>query len=159
MAAPEPTTYPDLKPKWRERFTFFDTYSRPGSADYQAAIKAAPFRQRILITSNLIAVFFGPIYFFVLGLWKKCLTLLAVGFGIGLVIVTLEMKLGWTVSASLDTGISCGLGVLYMLTANHAYYLHKVKGVQGWNPFEGWAKRKDALAGRSSRVGTDRPQM
>ncbi len=61
----------NLKPKWQERFAFFDQHGSPSSAAYKAALKAAPFGKRLLIGMNFIAFFFGPIYLFVLGLWKR----------------------------------------------------------------------------------------
>ncbi len=58
--------------KWQERFDFFETYGAPNDPRYKEAVNALPgFKKKILINANVIAFFFGPIYLFVLGLWKK----------------------------------------------------------------------------------------
>lgn len=63
--------------KWQERFDFFETYGAPNDPRYKEAVKTLPgFKKKILINANVIAFFFGPIYLFVLGLWKKNLALL-----------------------------------------------------------------------------------
>lgn len=95
----------------------------------------------MLINVNWIAFFFGPIYFFVIGLWKKGLTLLGIWFAVVLSVVTFETMSGFVTPNAIATGIGAGMAALYMTVANYAYYLHRVKGAQSWNPFEGWARR------------------
>lgn len=66
-------------PKWQERFDFFETYGAPNDPRYKEAVKTLPdFKKKILINANVIAFFFGPIYLFVLGLWKKNLALIGI---------------------------------------------------------------------------------
>lgn len=142
MAEPEPTMLPNLKPKWRERFAFFDTYGSPGSAEYRAGYRALPFGKKLMISSNFIALFFGPIYFFVIGLWKKGLTFLGIWFVLVVGMVAFETTSSQVIPDIVLRGISVGMAALYMSVANYAYYLHKAKGVQSWNPFEGWARRR-----------------
>ncbi|MFZ0155665.1 DUF2628 domain-containing protein, partial [Pseudomonas sp.] len=71
----EPSKYSE---KWQKRFAFFDAHGAPSEPGYKVALKALPFKQRVTINTNIIAFFFGPIYLFVLGLWKKNLTLIAI---------------------------------------------------------------------------------
>ena len=114
----------------------------PGSAEYRAGYRALPFGKRLLIGSNVIAFFFGPIYFFVIGLWKKGLTLLGIWFVLVLGMVGFEEMSGGVIPDIVVRGIGFGMAALYMLVANYAYYLHKAKGVQSWNPLEGWARTR-----------------
>ncbi|WP_262980375.1 DUF2628 domain-containing protein [Photorhabdus kleinii] len=64
--------------RWQTRFTFFERNGAPKAPEYKAATKAEPFIRRILLNMNFIAFFFSFIYFFVLGLWWKNLTLFGV---------------------------------------------------------------------------------
>ena len=50
----------------------------PKSPEYKAAYKALTFGKRILIGMNIWAFFFGFIYFLILGLWRKALTLFGI---------------------------------------------------------------------------------
>ncbi|KIY39106.1 membrane protein [Pseudomonas sp. 10-1B] len=127
----------NLKPKWQERFAFFDQYGAPTSESYKAAFRALPFRKKLLINNNFIAFFFGPIYWFVLGLWKKNLVMLAIIIGIGLLEGIFEAATGTEIPRPVDNGISMAFAFLYSFLTNRAYYLKQTKGQQGWNPFEG----------------------
>ncbi|GKX59655.1 DUF2628 domain-containing protein [Leminorella grimontii] len=123
--------------KWQDRFAFFDQYGAPGTPEYRDAIKAETFGRRILFGMNIIAFFFGFIYFFVLGLWKKNLVLAAVAIGISVLLVIFQVVTGFYLPRGADMGINIGLSMMWGMTANYAYYLKEVKGLDGWNPFEG----------------------
>ena len=123
--------------KWQDRFAFFDQYGAPGTPEFRAAIKAETFSRRILFNMNIIAFFFGFIYFFVLGLWKKNLVLAAATIGIGVILGIFQVATGLYLPRGADMGINIGLAMMWSMTANYAYYLKEVKGLDGWNPFEG----------------------
>ncbi|HYQ51675.1 MAG TPA: DUF2628 domain-containing protein [Pseudomonas sp.] len=126
-----------LKPKWQERFAFFDQHGGPAAAAYKAAFRALPFGKKLLINFNLIAFFFGPIYWFVLGLWKKNLVMLGIIVAVGVLESVYEAATGNVVPRALDNGISMAFAFVYANLTNYAYYLKQAKGKQGWNPFEG----------------------
>jgi hypothetical protein len=123
--------------KWQDRFAFFDQYGAPGTPEFKAALKAETPGRRILFNMNIIAFFFGFIYFFVLGLWKKNLVLAAIAIGIGVILGIIEVVTGFTLPRGADMGINIALAMMWGMTANYAYYLKEVKGLDGWNPFEG----------------------
>ncbi|MFR0675480.1 DUF2628 domain-containing protein [Enterobacterales bacterium AW_CKDN230030176-1A_HGKHYDSX7] len=125
------------KPKWQERFAFFDVHGAPNSPEYKAALKQQPFKKKLLINMNFIALFFGPIYLFVLGLWKKNLALLGIIIGAGLVLDILFALAGMETPRPINTGFGVASNLLYGLSTNYAYYLKERKGEQGWNPFKG----------------------
>jgi hypothetical protein len=117
---------------WQMRFDFFDRYGTPGSTpESKAAFKALPFGARFRLTANFCAFFFGPIYFFVKGMWQKGLALLGLALVLGVVLAITGLP------DAVARGASIGFAVLQMSIANYAYYLHNVKRSQSWNPFEG----------------------
>jgi len=126
-----------LKPKWRERFEFFETYGALSSPEARAAYKALPFKKKLLINNSWLGFFFGPIYFAVLGMWRRALTLLGVVLLIAVVEVFFEVVTGIEVPNAIDRGINTGCAMLFAVTVNYCYYLKEVKGKNGWNPFEG----------------------
>lgn len=124
--------------KWQERFNFFETYGAPNDPRYKQALKALPtLGKKFLINSNIIAFFFGPIYLFVLGLWKKNLTILACMFLIYAALSVIFAILGMQFPSALNNGLGFGFSMLYAIVTNYAYYLKEVKGEQGWSPFKG----------------------
>lgn len=124
-------------PSWQKRFDFFNTYGLPNSTpESKAAYQALTFLERLKLTSNILAFLFGPIYFFVKGMWRKGLTLLGIFFAVEVVLVVLN------VSDALVRGIGFGLAAIAMTTANYAYYLHVVRRSQSWNLFEGYGKQR-----------------
>lgn len=128
----------NVSPKWQERFAFFDQYGAPKSPDFKLGFKQLPARKRILINLNFIAFFFGPIYFFVLGLWKKNLAIIAIIVALSFALALIFTLLGYEQAPkAFDTGVNVAFALMYGLSANYAYYLKQVKGSQGWNPFEG----------------------
>ncbi len=123
--------------KWKERFAFFEQNGAPDTPEHKAAIKAAKPALRVLIGMNIIAFFFGFIYFFVLGLWKKNLVLIAGFFCVGLVIGIVEIIIGADLPLGAYYGIGLAMGLMWSMIANYAYYLKEIKGSDNWNPFEG----------------------
>lgn len=126
-----------VSPSWQKRFDFFNTYGLPNSTpESKAAYQALTFLERLKLTSNILAFLFGPIYFFVKGMWRKGLTLLGIFVAVEVVLVVLNA------SDTLVRGIGFGLAAIAMTTANYAYYLHVVRGSQSWNLFEGYGKQR-----------------
>lgn len=133
-----PTARPEYKPKWQKRFSFFDNYGAPSDPRHKQAVKELPdFKSKVLISANLIAFIFGPIYLFVLGLWKKNLALIGLMLAIQLVLAFVFALLGKDMPQAIGSGLNVAFSMMYALTTNYAYYLKEVKGEQSWNPFEG----------------------
>ncbi|MCE4052241.1 DUF2628 domain-containing protein [Pseudomonas sp. Au-Pse12] len=124
--------------KWQERFNFFDTYGSPSDPRYKEAIKTLPgLKKKMLINANVIAFFFGPIYLFVLGLWKKNLAMLGIILTINVVLSVMFAIFGMEFPKPLTTGLNIAVSMSYALMTNYSYYLKEVKGEQSWNPFQG----------------------
>ncbi|MDO7908938.1 DUF2628 domain-containing protein [Pseudomonas sp. 22-AL-CL-001] len=125
------------KPKWQERFAFFDAHGAPNAKTYRPALKALPFKKKACINMNFIAFFFGPIYLFVLGLWKKNLALLGAIFVFELLVDIAFSLAGMETPRAIGNGIGIAGSIAYGLTTNYAYYLKECKGEQSWYPFTG----------------------
>jgi len=124
--------------KWQERFNFFETYGPPSDPRYKEAMKKLPdFKKKILVNANIIAFFFGPIYLFVLGLWKKNLAMIGLIIAINIALSVIFAIMGMEVPRPLSTGLSIAFSMTYAMMTNYAYYLKEVKGEQSWNPFQG----------------------
>lgn len=127
----------DVSPAWASRFEFFDNYGLPGSTpESKTAFKTLSLWQRFRLQNNWLALFFGPIYFFAKGIWRKGISLLAVD-----VAVTVALTLTNTAD-SIGRAISFGCAMAASLTANYAYYLHATKHSTSWNPLEGFGRRR-----------------
>lgn len=121
---------------WQRRFAFYDQYAAaPTKAEANAVFRSPPFWERTRLTSNVLALLFGPIYFFVKGMWRKGLALLGIALALGVVLQVIGA------SDSVARGASFGFAALCMVTANQAYYLHWVRHNESWNPFEGFGRR------------------
>ncbi|OBB81805.1 DUF2628 domain-containing protein [Mycolicibacterium peregrinum] len=133
----EQTPVDNLSDSWRWKFDFFHTYGLPSSSpEAKAAFRNLSFMARMRLNSNILAFLFGPIYFFVKGMWRKGLTLL----GITVAAAVIFTAVG--VNDNVARAIGIGIAALAMSTANYAYYLHVTRGSQSWNPFEGFGRAR-----------------
>jgi len=107
---------------WQRRFAFYDHYAAaPTKEEANAIFRAGPFWTRIRLTSNFLAFFFGPIYFFVKGMWRKGLVLLGISLGIGVVLGVVGA------SDSVTRAVSIGFAAVFMGIGKQAYYLPWVR--------------------------------
>ena len=133
----EPPPNVSLSPTWQMRFDFFNTYGLPSSTpEAKAAYRALPFGTKLRLGPNFLAFLFGPIYFFVKGMWRKGLTLLGIGLVVSVVVIVLN------VSDGVVRGAGLVMAALAMTTANYAYYLHVVRHSQSWNLLEGFGRKR-----------------
>jgi hypothetical protein len=133
----KPSNVGEIKLKWRERFEFFDAYGAPSSPEARVAFKALQRNKKRLVNFNFLDLFFGPFYFFALGLWKKALTLIAIIIATAVIELIFSAVTQIDIPRGVDTGVSLGFGYLFAMSVNYSYYLKEVKGSHGWNPFEG----------------------
>ncbi|TDZ80769.1 hypothetical protein DE4587_00627 [Mycobacteroides salmoniphilum] len=119
----------DLSAYWRLKFDFYDRYGTRFTPEAVAAAKARPFAVRMRSAINLPALFFGPIYFIVKGMWRKAITIMLLGLFLGVVVYLAFPGLGF---GGFGTN-----GAVYMILAGPAYYRHRAKGSRSWNPLDG----------------------
>ena len=123
--------------KWQARFDFFDRYGAPSSPGFSDALKSLTFRQKFRVNMNLIAFLFGPIYLFVLGLWKKNIMLILIMMAVYTAVIIALAIVGMEFPRYLQVGLGYGFNALYGMTTNYNYYLKERKGDNSWNPFKG----------------------
>lgn len=110
---------------------FLRAVRRPSTQTYKDELKKLEYKQRLLINFNFFAFFFGVIYMAIIGLWKKALAILGMAVAINVVLYVIHAP------GPISRGVGIGFGVLCAMCVNYALYLKKVKGQDGWNPFEG----------------------
>lgn len=134
---PQLRSYDELPASWQRRFAFYDEYGVPNtSPESRDAYRRLPFGAKMRLNANLWAFLFGPIYFFVKGIWRKGLSLSALAITLAVIV------LGLGAPDFVDRAASLVVPALAMTTANYAYYLHIVRGSRSWNPFEGLGRRQ-----------------
>lgn len=123
--------------RWQTRFAFFEQHGAPKTPEHKAAMKAEPSMRRMLLNMNFIAFFFGCIYFFVLGLWRKNLTLLGIAVVVMMILGGMEGVLGIELPFAAILAVQFSFAAIWSTTANYAYYLKETVKSKSWNPFEG----------------------
>ena len=113
--APAAVDQIELSPKWKRRFALIE---KAGGAK-MPAFKTLTFGERYCVNINWLAFFFGPFYFFCLGMWKRGLTLCGIAI-VGSILLDLVFKQMGMSGASAAT--SSSFAGLFALRANIAYY-------------------------------------
>lgn len=123
--------------KWKERFAFFEAHGGPNAPGFKPALKQLPFLKKVKINFNFFAFFFGPVYLFIMGLWRKNLSFIAIMVVVSIASDIVMEKYGFRYSREASSALGFIFNALYGQLTNYAYYLNEVKGKQSWNPFEG----------------------
>ncbi|MBI6550123.1 DUF2628 domain-containing protein [Xenorhabdus lircayensis] len=125
--------------KWQERFEFFEKNGAPSSKEHKEAFKKLSALKRLKINMNFFAFFFGIFYFITIGMWKKGLTILGIGFALffAFIIFSMIVPIPPDYAEIIGTGLGTVMAALYAISANYAYYLKEIKGDDSWNPFKG----------------------
>ena len=128
------TDLSDLSPMWRERFAFFEQHGPLKTPEGRAAFNTLSYDQKLVITMNWRAFFFGIIYLPMLGLWKRWLMLVAttvVGVAAAILIpVTVQ-------GVSLTLVVVVAFFAAAASSTNYAYYLKRTSGEDSYNLFVG----------------------
>lgn len=125
---------------WQKRFAFFEQYgTRPSAPAFKQALKPLPFHERCFYRYNFFAFCLGMVLFFVWGIWRKNLVLIAafcvIDFG-GSWLIDLGFRDNISIHSAYDQTVLCLFGLIYAAIANRAFYLQKIKHSTSWNPFE-----------------------
>ena len=127
-AAPTGVAPAQLSKTWQRRFAFYDEHGSPMSGQGAMALRKLPFWTAMSIRSNIWGLIFGPLYWFVLGLWKRGL---ALG---GLALVASYIS-AWLFGDRVGGLVSVGFQVFGSMTVNYARYIKVTQGRDEWNPF------------------------
>lgn len=124
---------PQLSEKWKKRFAFYDSLP-PAPSQWapppgmQAAMKKLSFKERILVSANILGFFFHFIYLGIfLKLWKQAAMVLGAIFVLA--------GIGAMLNLSDNVLRALGMVVTYWVCwrVNYWYFLSKAKGKDiGW---------------------------
>jgi len=120
---------PVLSEKWQRRFAVIE---RAGGERVRwwnwPEWKQLTWKEKRLITSNLWAFMFGPLYYLCLGMWRKAITLM-------LVVTVIDVIIGMACDA-LDMPVDRFLWIVSALTFKHCanidYYRKTVLKRREW---------------------------
>lgn len=76
------------------------------------------------------AFFFGPLYYFALGMWRKALTWVFLTIALSLLAAVMVVALG--LPAAISRAVGIGMQVLYASNANADYYRKQIRGETFW---------------------------
>lgn len=121
---PDPIARLDVSEFWKERFRLIE---KAGGPDLPL-IRNLPSAERMKIGFNwlayLLAVLFGPIHYFVKGLWRQGLVYL----GITILVLMLLAAIGINPRAA----VAIGMAAIYASRINVGYYRKVVLGNAPW---------------------------
>lgn len=112
-----------LSDAWMRRFALIEKAGGPKLPK----LKELPFAERFQLVFNIWAFLFGPFYYAANGMWKKGLTLLAVG----AVAVILLGMLFQAIGVSADAASLFAAGIFSRCSVTD-YYKKTVLGDNGW---------------------------
>ena len=111
----------DVSDSWKEKFRLIEKAGGPDLPNF----RDLPSGERFSIHLNLWALFFGPIYYIVKGLWRQAALYFLVAFVLILVLEAIGL-------GKITRGIGSGLGIVCALRANISYYKKVVLGEAPW---------------------------
>ena len=133
----EPVNEADLSMAWQRRFAFFRAHGSPLMPPGAAALQKLPFGTAASIRFNIWGFLLGPIYFFVLGLWRRGAALLGINI-IGAVV--LDRLFG----DGILTPLGFGWAAVYAMSVNYYRYIKLTQGRDEWNPIKDLLHRRAA---------------
>lgn len=111
----------DVSETWKRRFRLIE---KAGGVQ-MTHFRDLSFGERMSINFNLLAFFFGPVYYLIKGLWRPAVAYL-------LIIVSLAVVLDVAGLDRLARSVGYGMAAVYSLRANLAYYRKTVLGEYAW---------------------------
>lgn len=112
--------------KWKARFHAIHRAGGPRLPHF----KDLPASERNLVFGfNVLAFLFGPVYYAVMGMWRKGVSLLLLCVLVATMLHSLFTAFGWD---QLARAVPYGMGAVFSLRANMDYYKHCVLGDRNW---------------------------
>jgi len=110
---------------WKHKFRLIDKAGGPKLPK----LKELTGGERSKIGFGFLAFLFGPVYYLVKGMWKKALTLFAIGVAL-VVVLTVVMDLAGF--GQYTKALGYAVGAIFAVRANIDYYKKMVLGDNGW---------------------------
>lgn len=111
----------DVSDAWKRKFRLIEKAGGPDLLDF----RELPFGDRVSININFVALFFGPVYYLVKGLWRQVVVYTLVA--LVLILILDAIGLG-----TITRAVGSTLGIVYALRANISYYRKVVLGEAPW---------------------------
>ena len=127
-AAPTGVAPAQLSKTWQRRFAFYDQHGSPRSDEGAMALRKLPFWTAMSIRSNIWGFAFGPVYFLVLGMWRR-------GVALFVLAVVLSYVVAWLFGDGVGRMVAVLSSVFCSMTVNYARYIKVTQGRDEWNPF------------------------
>lgn len=125
LPRPAASTEADLSALWRIRFDLIEKAGGPT----RPLFKQLSLGERFRLAFNLWAMFFGPLYYFAKGMWRKAITMLV----LALSVMVLTSILAPDGSLDfLENMLTTMISFWFFLNANTNYYKKVVLGDNGW---------------------------
>lgn len=118
--------YPQV---WVDRFNFFKLHGAPNTKGFVTELKALPFGKKMRVNFNWLAFFFGPIYFFIKGMWQGAITLIMIIIIAAIICSLTPSYVGSVLNFAFS--FMCGM------VANYTFYRKEVLGEDDFNIFKG----------------------
>ena len=107
----------NVSPEWKERFQLMDKIGwNDGMLKNYWNFRKLTFSERLKMNFNVLAFLFGPLYYFVKGMWLKAILIISVSSAV-------EIFVSYPITLAIIAGWCAGF-------ANYDFYLLKVKRKQ-----------------------------
>jgi hypothetical protein len=118
---PDPIARLNVSEAWKRRFRLIEKAGGPDLPRF----RDLPFGERFGLNFNVLAFFFGPIYYLAKGLWRQAALYLVIA--VALLFLLDAMGFG-----EFSRGLGYGFAAVYALRANVSYYKKAVLGDAPW---------------------------
>ncbi|WXL26332.1 DUF2628 domain-containing protein [Ectopseudomonas mendocina] len=111
---------------WKKRFSALSLAGGPKMPHFKHLSKA---ERRQIGMFNLLAFFFGPLYYIAKGMWRKALSLFAVCAAVAITVGLVMEQFGY---GEFTRALSYGLAGVFAARANIDYYKKMLLNDNGW---------------------------
>lgn len=113
-----------ISDSWKETFALFEKAGGIKLPNF----KNLPSKERSRLIFNVWGLLFGPIYYLAKGMWKKAITLMAIGMVAIIMLYIILESMG--ISAEIITNFV--IPIIFATRANTDYYKKMILGDNGW---------------------------
>lgn len=111
----------DISDSWKRKFDLIEKAGGPKLPNF----KSLSFGERMQVGFSVLALFLGPIYYLVKGLWRQAVAYSGIGFVLTVILAAARLD-------GLQQFVVYGIAGLYAARANVSYYKKEVFGEISW---------------------------
>lgn len=117
----DPIARLDVSDSWKRKFRLIEQAGGPDLPGF----RDLPFAERFGLNFNVLAFFFGPIYFLIKGLWRQAVVYVVLAIALGVVFDIAGLE-------KLSRAIGYGIAAVFAVRANISYYKKVVLEETPW---------------------------